>query len=404
MNSHSTKHDPALTLGMAAIVRLAYEGGDLEALLGRLVARIEQDPADAAALMDLYTLLQVTGQKDQALSMQAMALSQRRIYHRPHGGGDGLKILAFVAPGDFMTNTPIDLLLEGTDLDLWLVFVDAGTTALNDLPDHDVAFLAIGESAENMPILARIESLLADWPKPIVNGAPKAIAALTRDVVCQLFVNEPAIYAPTTVRVSRDALTALLRDDLPIQTVIPAGQFPLIIRPVGTHAGEGLEKIDDRPALAGYLVRHADPEFYLAPFIDYRGPDGLFRKQRIVFIEGRAYPSHFAVSEHWMVHYLSAKMTELAERRAEEEAWMRDFDIDFAARHAQAFAALHRRLGLDYFGIDCAEMPDGRLLLFEADVAMVVHALDPDSIFPYKKPAMRRLFDAFAEAMARRAA
>lgn len=404
MSVHSQRHDPALTLGMAAIVRLAYEGGDLEGLLGRLVARIEQDPADAAALMDLYTLLQTTGQKEQALSVQAMALGLRRIYHRPHGRGDGLKILAFVAAGDFMTNTPIDLLLEGTDLDLWLVFVDAETTVLKDLPDHDVAFLAIGETAENMPILANIETLLAHWPAPVVNGAPKAIAALTRNEVCTLFEDEPTIYAPKTVRVGRETLASFIKGDLALRSVLPDADFPLIIRPVGTHAGQGLEKLEDVSAMADYLARHNDPDLYLAPFVDYRGADGLFRKQRIAFIDGQAFPSHFAVSEDWMVHYLSAKMTEFAERRAEEEAWMRDFDIDFAARHAEAFAALHRRLGLDYFGIDCAEMPDGRLLLFEADVAMIVHALDPDSTFPYKKPAMRKLFDAFADAMVRRAA
>lgn len=82
---------------------------------------------------------------------------------------------------------------------------------------------------------------------------------------------------------------------------------------------------------------------------------------------------------------------------------MRDFDSVFALRHAAAFEALHRHFGLDYFGIDCAEMPDGRLLLFEADVAMIVHDLDPSGTFPYKKPAMRRLFDAFAAMVRARA-
>jgi len=65
-----------------------------------------------------------------------------------------------------------------------------------------------------------------------------------------------------------------------------------------------------------------------------------------------------------------------------------------------AFAALHARLGLDYMGIDCAELPDGRLLLFEADTAMIVHAMDPPDLFAYKAAPMRKLFAAF-EAMLR---
>ncbi len=74
---------------------------------------------------------------------------------------------------------------------------------------------------------------------------------------------------------------------------------------------------------------------------------------------------------------------------------MAGFDDGFARRHAQAFAALHRSVGLDYFGIDCAEAPDGRLLVFEVDTAMIVHDMDDADLFPYKQPAMRRLFDGF---------
>ena len=61
-------------------------------------------------------------------------------------------------------------------------------------------------------------------------------------------------------------------------------------------------------------------------------------------------------------------------------------------RRCQAVA---ERVGLDYFGIDCAETPDGRLLLFEGDIAMIVHAMDSPEIFPYKPPQMQKIFAAF---------
>ncbi len=82
---------------------------------------------------------------------------------------------------------------------------------------------------------------------------------------------------------------------------------------------------------------------------------------------------------------------------------MEGFDAGFARRHASAFAALHRRIGLDYFAVDCAETQDGGLLIFEADVAMIVHDLDPPDLYPYKKSQMRKVFDAF-EALLRRLA
>jgi glutathione synthase/RimK-type ligase-like ATP-grasp enzyme len=121
----------------------------------------------------------------------------------------------------------------------------------------------------------------------------------------------------------------------------------------------------------------------------------LFRKYRIVLIDGRPYACHMGVSEHWMIHYLNAGMRESAGKRAEEARFMAEFDQDFARRHARALDALAKRVGLDYFGIDCGETPEGELLIFEADVAMIVHAMDPPDLFPYKGPQMRKVFDAF---------
>ena len=129
----------------------------------------------------------------------------------------------------------------------------------------------------------------------------------------------------------------------------------------------------------------------------------MFRKYRIALIAGRPYACHMGVSEHWMIHYLNAGMRESAAKRAEEARFMVEFDRDFARRHARAFATLAERVGLDYFGIDCGETPEGELLIFEADVAMIVHAMDPPDLFPYKQPQMRKVFDAFRALLGRAA-
>jgi glutathione synthase/RimK-type ligase-like ATP-grasp enzyme len=179
--------------------------------------------------------------------------------------------------------------------------------------------------------------------------------------------------------------------------VLPGGDYPLIVRPVGSHAGKGLEKIDSPEALAAYVIQSRLQTAYVSRFVDYASADGHWRKHRIAFIGGEPYLAHMAVGDHWMVHYLNAGMAESAEKRAEEAAAMAGFDAGFAARHAAAFAGLHERLGLDYFAIDCAETPDGRLLVFEADVSMIVHALDPEALYPYKRPQMTKVFAAFED-------
>ena len=135
----------------------------------------------------------------------------------------------------------------------------------------------------------------------------------------------------------------------------------------------------------------------MSQFVDYRGADGLFRKYRIAFVDGRPFACHMAVADHWMLHYLNAGMEQSAEKRAEEAGWFESFDATFAARHRDGFRALHDRIGLEYFVIDCAEAPTGELLVFEADTAMVVHSMDSPELFPYKRPQMLRVFQAFQD-------
>jgi hypothetical protein len=79
------------------------------------------------------------------------------------------------------------------------------------------------------------------------------------------------------------------------------------------------------------------------------------------------------------------------------------FDRDFAARHGAAFQEMADRSGLEYFGVDCGETPDGKLLVFEADTSLIVHNMDSLELFPYKGPHMRRLFAAFRAMLYRKA-
>jgi glutathione synthase/RimK-type ligase-like ATP-grasp enzyme len=174
-------------------------------------------------------------------------------------------------------------------------------------------------------------------------------------------------------------------------------RFPIIVRPRGSHAGVGLAKVDDRAAIARYLAEREEQEFFVSRFVDYANDDdGLFRKYRIVFIDGRPYACHMAIADRWDIWYLNAGMSDSAAKRLEEETFMRTFDIGFARRHQTALTAMADRIGLDYFTIDCAENKRGELLIFEADNTAVVHNMDSPELFPYKPPQMRAIFEAFA--------
>jgi glutathione synthase/RimK-type ligase-like ATP-grasp enzyme len=299
-----------------------------------------------------------------------------------------------MAPGDFMANAPLEFLLEGSNVTLDLLYVVPGQGQPTVIPEHDLAIVAVGESDDNRPVLREVAALIRSWPRPVLN-APGRIDRLSRDAACALLGSAAGTAIPLTTRIERAQLANLGCGATAIATFLPDAAFPIIARPIGSHAGDGLSKLDDAAAVAAYLEGRPEQEFYISPFVDYRGSDGFFRKYRIVLIDGRPYASHMAVSQHWMVHYLNAGMTESAAKRAEEARFMATFDSDFAVKHKAALRAVAERVGLEYFAIDCGETPDGRLLLFEADVAMIVHAMDPPDMFPYKAPQMRKVFDAF---------
>jgi hypothetical protein len=400
MNETIVVGEPAGTLGLADLARAALDAEALPALVERLIERLSTDVDDAGARLDLSTLLLLTGNPEKGLQMQGEALALQRCYRRIHGSGAGVRLLAFMVAGDLMANTPIDFLLEGSNVELLTVYVDEGVPASAGIPEHDVAFVAISQSEANDGLLVRLTGAFDAWPRPVLNGRPERIAALTRDGVAAKFAASPLVLAPATQRLARGQL---LRATLAPEAEWTGPPLPIIARPVGSHAGRALEKLDDLPALAAYLSRIADAEFYISSFHDYSGPDGLFRKLRIAFIDGQPLVSHMAVSARWMVHYLNADMETNAANRLEEAELMARFSEEFAVRHKAALDAIVEALELDYFAIDCAETADGRILLFEADVAMIVHAMDSADLYPYKKPAMAKLFAGFLSALTRRA-
>lgn len=397
-------------LGNAALMRLAMSGGDLAPLGQQLLARAAADPEDANALLDMSTLLQLTGNRELALAMQRQALEITPLYHLPAARKDTrtpLRLLAFMTPGDLMSNTPLDCLLEETDVSLDMLYLGDGLAPPDVLPEHDLLFIAIGPSARHAALLAELAAITRDWPRPVINS-PEQIIWTTRDQAGDYLRGAPGIVMPATRCVQREMLARIGNGSLALQDVLEDGRFPLIARPIDTHAGQGMAKIDRAADIAAFLDGTpeagagvgAGAEFHISSFIDYRNADGLYRKYRVVLIGGRPYACHMGVSTHWMIHYLNAGMDESAAKRAEEARFMAEFDADFARRHAAALAALHERIPLDYLVIDCAEAPaasenGGGLLIFEVDTSAVVHAMDPLAVFPYKQPQMQKVFGAF---------
>ena len=391
-------------LGLARLARMAFRGADLSPVKTRLLERLASNDNDANALMDLSIVMQLMGQRDLGLSMLALALGIRRTYRLTGTGeGPGLRLLVILSPGDLAENNALEFLTEGSDVTLELIYLSPSLPLPAEVPDHDAAMIAVCESDRNRPLLEWLSALVKGWPRPLV-CAPERIARLSRDGTSELLQTRPGIVVPVTRRVSRELLDAIGHGVVPVEACLPDGGFPVIVRPVDSQKGHGLVRAGEPAALLDYLAARPEQEFYMARYVEYRSPDGLFRKYRVVLIDGRPYVCHMAVSQKWVVHYMSAGMVESASKRDEEAHCFSTFDDGFALRHQAALRHIAESVELEYVGIDCGETPDGELLVFEVDSGMTVHAMDPVELFPYKQPQMHKVFRAFRQMLADAAA
>jgi hypothetical protein len=412
MDSLNQASHPPSTISMARLFKIAFDGCDLKPLRAERTARIESCPNDAAALMDLCVIEQLLGNQATGLRRQAQALSLDRLYRSPWPvTSQALRVLAFKAPGDVGTNTPIEFLLDGSDVVLYTFYVVPGRPAPNPIsepipepiPEHDIAIVLVCDSDSNRPVLREIELLIPGWPCPVLNQ-PAGIFRTSREQMYASLKNLKGVQMPATVRVSRDCLQKIATGFTPVHDLLrePQAAFPLIVRPVDSHAGRSLAKLDAPASIAAYLANQQETEFFISRFVDYRGADGLFRKYRIIWVDGQPYPVHMAICEDWKVWYYNAGMATNAAKRDEEARFMAAFDDGFARRHSAALAAIAGEFRLEYFGIDCAETTDGELLVFEGGVDLVAHDMDRPDVYPYKSRHMQKLFAAFRAMLKRK--
>lgn len=262
---------------------------------------------------------------------------------------------------------------KATSLVLFGRKVDQKNISLNEKPD--VVFNEISDPDSHRDALARCEKLCSNIGAPVINH-PNSIRQTTRDQIAQRLENIPSVIMPATLRCrpkSPDEIYAVIKKQ--------ELDYPVIVRLAGIHGGKSsvlLRSHRDRDRLHVYPFDGRD--FYLTRYVDYKDGDGLYRKYRIVVISGRPYFRHILIGDNWMVH---ASSWEFAKQRGDLIAEMRQrrlaFDIELAPKIAKSVKEIHRRLKLDYFGIDCHIDSDGNMLLFEVNANMNV-LFDPDDL------------------------
>jgi hypothetical protein len=390
-------------MGVARLTKMAVAGIDLRPLWQTLIAKVTDGTIRAGEGLDLSLIAQLLGDKPAGLAIQQKILSSHQLFRSACAATKPrLRVLALAAATDMGSNMPIEFLLDESDIELMTLYVMPEIEWPASLPDHDIAIVIASDSEDSRDALGKIDAAAARWPRPLLNR-PDLVCNLDRDKLHHLLDGIAGVEIPATIAVTREELSLLSSSTDACRDIAADLAYPVIVRPRGSHAGAGLARLDDHDAIERYLEARPEQVFFIARFVDYSNRDGLFRKYRIVFIDGLPYACHMAIADRWDIWYLNAGMSVSAAKRLEEQTFMQTFDIAFARRHATALAEISDRIGLDYFTVDCAETKSGSLLIFEADNTAIVHDMDPPDIFPYKVPQMRKVFDAFAAMLDRRA-
>lgn len=295
MSASATPHSsPRIEtrLGTAELTRTAMKGLDLSPVVAELEEAANNGPARGAALMDLSAIEQLRGNLERGLRYQELALQQCQIYETHSTAEPDLDVLVLAAPIHMGGNTPIEFLIANTSIRQRTLYLSEEHQLPEKLLEHDVIFVAApSDNDQNRGHLEKIYESLDSFDRPILNN-PRAIVGFERDELVLSAGQVPGVRLPETFRASRTDLIARCVSKTWSTSPFAKLGAPFIIRPVGSHAGRDLEKLSTVEEIAEYLQRCSDDDFFISSFIDHSSDDGLFRKYRIIFVDGRPFPCH----------------------------------------------------------------------------------------------------------------
>ncbi len=230
---------------------------------------------------------------------------------------------------------------------------DPDLPTINFLADADLYTSALARSREQLGLNG----------VPIFNS-PERIQQSTRDGISRQLQGIPGLDVPRAIRVAPTSPTelwdAIAENEL---------SYPVLIRVAGTHSGMTVVKVDDPGDDAAlHAVPWGGRTLYAIEFVERREADGRFSKVRLFAVGGRWFMRHWVVGDAWSVHVWNS--TRGAPEIARETERLESFEFDLAPRLAPTLNEIDRRLGLDFFGMDCFIGQDDMITLYEANACM----------------------------------
>jgi hypothetical protein len=384
----AVRHHPGDKIVRVNLANLLRDEHDLAAAKLHYEAALAIDPDFPEAHQGMALVLNELGLEDAALHWHR-GFSGHALVSKPYRGtGTGVPLLLLVSARG--GNIPTQLWITDRQFAVTAIYAEFHDPGL-PLPRHALIVNAVGDADLCDTALANAEAIVARSTAPVIN-APARVRLTGRAENARRLAAIEGVIAPA------------IRTLSPAVILADAGlAFPILLRRPGFHTGRHFVRVDSRDALAPAIAALGAEELLAIQYLDARGPDGMARKYRVMFIDGVAYPLHLAISADWKVHYFSADMAGDAGHREEERRFLEDMPSVLGSRAMAALERIRGILGLEYAGIDFALAPDGSLLLFEANATMVVFPPNADPLWDYRRAAIDRVLEAATRMLLRRA-
>ena len=90
--------------------------------------------------------------------------------------------------------------------------------------------------------------------------------------------------------------------------------------------------VENLNGLAAAIAQIPCDDVWLIEQLNARDGSGMYRKLRVMLVDGRVYPLHLAISKNWKVHYFKADMAESTDNRAVDRDFLNDMESSIGAR------------------------------------------------------------------------
>jgi len=248
-----------------------------------------------------------------------------------------------------------------------LITLDANAQQDIQFTDTHLVFNQIANADTHKIALSKAEKLCDSIKNNVACiNHPAIIARQTRDQLAELLANINDIIVPHTIRFSPASFEQV---NLKISGL--NWDYPVIIRQCGDHNGRNMEKLEKPADVKKLSYTFFQNECYLSQFINYADNKGVFRKLRLVVVDGKIFLRHALYKDNWKVSASArAFMKDNSWYYDYEKQLIESFDSEIKPRIINAVCDIHQAIELDYFGIDCALDEQNKLLIFEINPNM----------------------------------